>query len=147
MAGILGVSPTTLDRYVAAGCPVETRGELRREYQFNSAAVIAWRDQRDAAAREKAGAAGLTGAESARERYTLASAELKELQLAERRGLMISVEDVAPILADELANVRSRLMAMPGRLATVLADMTDPATIETTIEEEVAGALSELKSG
>ena len=39
MAGILGISPTTLDRYVQAGCPVLEKGSGRREYRFNTAEV------------------------------------------------------------------------------------------------------------
>ena len=42
MAGILGISPTTLDRYVQAGCPVTEKGSGRREYRFNTAEVIRW---------------------------------------------------------------------------------------------------------
>jgi hypothetical protein len=42
MAGILGISVTTLDRYVAAGCPVVEKGAGRREYRFNTAEVIRW---------------------------------------------------------------------------------------------------------
>src|SRR2546421_8475222 len=42
MAGILGISPTTLDRYVQAGCPVTEKGSGRREYRFNTAEVVRW---------------------------------------------------------------------------------------------------------
>src|SRR5215472_14807109 len=106
MAGILGVSPTTLDRYVAAGCPVAARGTLRREYQFNSAQVIAWRDRREAEARAQSADAT---EDDAKRRHQLAAAELKELELAEKRGQMIRVDDVRPILEEELGAVRSRL--------------------------------------
>ena len=124
MAGILGISPTTLDRYVQAGCPFLERGSGRREYRFNSAEVIHW-----VLAREASPGRGQT--DDSRRRYTLAAAELKEFQLAEKRGSMISVEDVAPIVADELANVRSRLLAIPDRVASKIVGMTDPAAIET----------------
>ena len=80
----------------------------------------------------------------AKRRYTQAQAELKELELAEKRSQMVSVEDVMPILADELANVRSRLMAAPGRLAAELAAVSDPAAIERLITDEIAAALSEI---
>jgi phage terminase Nu1 subunit (DNA packaging protein) len=76
----------------------------------------------------------------AKRRYTQAQAELKELELAEKRSQMVSVEDVMPILADELANVRSRLMAMPGRLAVELAAVSDAAAIERLIADETAAA-------
>jgi phage terminase Nu1 subunit (DNA packaging protein) len=140
MAGILGISPTTLDRYVQAGCPVVERGSGRREYKFNSAEVIRW-----VLAREASPGRGQT--DDSRRRYTLAAAELKEFQLAEKRGSMISVEDVAPIVADELANVRSRLLAIPDRVAPKIVGMTDPAAIETALRDEVIAALTELTQG
>ena len=140
MAGILGISPTTLDRYVQAGCPVLEKGSGRREYRFNSAEVIRW-----VLAREASPGRGQT--DDSRRRYTLAAAELKEFQLAEKRGSMISVEDVAPIVADELANVRSRLLAIPDRVASKIVGMTDPAAIEAALRDEVIAALSELTQG
>ena len=140
MAGILGISPTTLDRYVQAGCPVVEKGAGRREYRFNTAEVIRWYLARDAGpARAQT--------DDSRRRYNLAAAELKEFQLAEKRGSLIRVDDVAAILEDELANVRSRLLAMPGRLAPIVVGMTDPAAIEAKLREEVTGALSELTQG
>ena len=140
MAGILGISPTTLDRYVQAGCPFLERGSGRREYKFNSAEVIRW-----VLAREASPGRGQT--DDSRRRYTLAAAELKEFQLAEKQGSMISVEDVAPIVADELANVRSRLLAIPDRVAPKIVGMTDPAAIETALRDEVIAALAELTQG
>ena len=140
MAGILGISPTTLDRYVQAGCPFLERGSGRREYKFNSAEVIRW-----VLAREASPGRGQT--DDSRRRYTLAAAELKEYQLAEKRGSMISVEDVAPIVADELANVRSRLLAIPDRVAPKIVGMSDPAAIEAALRDEVIAALSELTQG
>jgi hypothetical protein len=60
---------------------------------------------------------------------------------------MISVEDVAPIVADELANVRSRLLAIPDRVASKIASMSDPAAIEAALRDEVIAALAELTQG
>ena|SRR5690349_9553993 len=140
MAGLLGISPTTLDRYVQAGCPVLEKGSGRREYRFNSAEVIRW-----VLARE--GSPGRAQTDDSRRRHNAAVVELKEFQLAEKRGSMIRVEDVAPILENELANVRSRLLAIPDRLAPKIAAMTDPALVEAALRDEVIAALSELSSG
>jgi len=140
MAGLLGISPTTLDRYVQAGCPVLEKGSGRREYRFNSAEVIRW-----VLARE--GSPGRAQTDDSRRRHNAAVVELKEFQLAEKRGSMIRVEDVAPILENELANVRSRLLAIPDRLAPKIAAMTDPAVVEAALRDEVIAALSELSSG
>jgi len=138
MAGMLGISPVTLDRWVAAGCPLQERGKTSQGHKFNSAEVVKW-----VRAREAEGTRASDGDSDAKRRHAAASAELKELELAERRGEMIRVEDVVPIVADELANVRSRLMAMPGRLAPGLVGR-DAEAIEAAISSEVSAALSEL---
>ena len=56
---------------------------------------------------------------------------------------MIRIDDVVPIRADELANVRSRLLAMAGRLAPELVGK-EAETIEEAIDAGVTAALSEL---
>jgi phage terminase Nu1 subunit (DNA packaging protein) len=140
MAGILGISPTTLDRYVQAGCPFLEKGSGRREYRFNTAEVIRW-----VLARETS--PGRAQTDDTRRRYNQAAAELKEFQLAEKRGSMIRVEDIVPIIEDELANLRSRLLAIPNNVAPKVTSMTDPTAIEAALREEVIAALSELSSG
>jgi len=76
----------------------------------------------------------------------MAAAELAELKLAKLRGELVAVEDCLPILREELANLRSRLMAMPGRLAHTLSAMTDPLAVERAIDEEIEAALTEITS-
>jgi phage terminase Nu1 subunit (DNA packaging protein) len=139
IAGILGISPTTLDRYVQAGCPVLERGSGRREYRFNSAEVIRWVLAREANP-------GRAQTDDTRRRYNAAAAELKEYQLAEKRGSMIQVQDIAPILEEEFADVRSRLLAIPSNVAPKIAGMTDPAAIEAALRDEVVAALTKLTS-
>ena len=120
MSGILGCSPGTLDRHVAAGCPIIKRGTTKTGHQFNSADVIRWIQ-----ARKSSAAVGQS--DQGRRRYLLAAAELKEMQLAEKRGEMVSITAVTEKLADELTAVRGRLLAMPGRLAGQLLMKSDPA--------------------
>ena len=95
-------------------------------------------------AKSKAPANGLPGSEEIKRRTALAAAELTKIQLAEKRGSLIRVEDVVAVVEDELTNVRSRLMTMPGRLSPALVGMTDPAAIETAIRDEVVAAPSEI---
>ena len=42
MAGMLGISPVTLDRWVAAGCPRVEGGTTSQGHKFNSAEVFRW---------------------------------------------------------------------------------------------------------
>lgn len=142
LAGILARSPATIDAMVRAGCPQISRGEGKGESEFNTAEVIKWllARERDAARAEfdpeKA------GANEGRRRFTVAAAELKELQLAKMRKSMVLVEDVVPIVEDELARVRSRLLAIAGRV--MAAGPMDSFALEKAITDEVVAALSEL---
>src|SRR5882672_917968 len=140
MSGILGCSPGTLDRHVAAGCPIIQRGTTKTGHKFNSADVIRW-----VKARKSSAAVGQS--DEGRRRYLLAVAELKEIQLAEKRGELVPIEAVQAKWTDECVAMRSRLLAMPGRLAGQLLMKSDAAEIEAAIAEEVRGALSELSAG
>ena len=57
------------------------------------------------------------------------------------------VQDVAAVLQDELASVRSRLLAIPDRIAPKIVGMSDPAAIEAALRDEVIAALAELTQG
>jgi phage terminase Nu1 subunit (DNA packaging protein) len=140
MAALLACSPSTLDRYVAAGCPVLSKGKTSQGHEFDSDAVMRWlRGRLD-------GSPNIQNDDSKR-RYTAAVAELKEYQLAEKRGQMVAIEDVMPAFSEQLAAVRSRLLAMTGRMAQSVAAMSDPAAVERAIMDEIVGALSEITCG
>ena len=53
-------------------------------------------------------------------------------------------EDVEAMTTDLCLAIRSTLLALPGRLATDLADIDDPAQVSTRIKEEVTDILEEL---
>jgi phage terminase Nu1 subunit (DNA packaging protein) len=133
LAGILGSSVTTVDRYLRAGMPGEKRG---KEHEINTAAAIRW-------LLERVGAPGDIGQAEDRRRETAARAGLAEMKLAEKRGALIAIDEVAAVVADELARVRSRLLEMPARLAQGLVGF-DARAIERAIDDEVRGVLTEL---
>jgi len=140
LAGILGCSPTTIDRYRRAGCPQLKHGRTSQGHEFNTAEIVKWLIERSGS-----GAAPADASQAeARRRRELANAELAELKLRKLRGELVAIEDCLPILREELANVRSRLMAIPGRLAQSLAAMTDALAVERAIDDEIQGALSEI---
>ena len=48
LARIMGVSPQTIDAWLARGCPVlaEPEPAMNRHYRFDTAAVVRWRIDR-----------------------------------------------------------------------------------------------------
>src|SRR5258705_8561819 len=103
MAGVIGCSSMTLMRYVAAGCPCIDPGSIGRAAKFNELEVRRWLEERRRLKSEPS--------DEAKQRYSLAAAELKEIQLAEKRGELVSITAVTEKLADELTAVRGRLLA------------------------------------
>lgn len=73
-----------------------------------------------------------------------AKARVAELQLAELEGTMHRAEDVETMTTDLVFNIRSALMAMPGRLAVDTAELTSPAETSVRIQEEVNEILRSL---
>jgi phage terminase Nu1 subunit (DNA packaging protein) len=144
LAQILGVSTLAVDGYVRAGCPVHQKGGPGVAYKFDTAAVHKWLRDRE---REMATANSNSGKgqeQEGRSRSALAQAELREYELAMKRGELVAVGDVRPLLEDELGAVRARLMSLPGRVAHTVARMTDAAAVELELEREVSDALREL---
>ncbi len=140
LGDILGIGLTTVDARVKEGMPYLRRpGEDgSKEWQFDTVDVIEWLTGRiDAGAKNDEG-------KEAKVRIAVADARLKELELAERLGLMINIEDIMPRIEAGDAIVKSRLLAIPGRLAQTLAVETDPVVVERMLKAEVNGALAEL---
>ena len=81
-----------------------------------------------------------------RRRLTRADIALKEMRLAAQRRELVAVDDVRMILAEELSQLRSRLTAMPGRLAQSLVGK-DAAAIERLVNAEVVEALFDTPYG
>lgn len=65
-----------------------------------------------------------------------------ELQLKERT--LHSAEDIEAVMTDMLVNFKSRLMAIPSKMAPVLCKKTDKAEIFALLKEHIDEALMEL---
>lgn len=78
--------------------------------------------------------------------YKRAKARIAELELDEIEGRMHRAEDVESMTTDLCLAIRSALLALPGRLATDLAEINDPSLIATRIKEEVVDILEELSN-
>ena len=88
---------------------------------------------------------------TARERKEEAEADLKRskadiaaLQLKELEGRMHRSEDVEAVMTDLIFAIRSRLLAVPGRLAVETADAQTAAETVVIIRKEIYDVLEEL---
>lgn len=148
LSQILGISLTTVDSYVREGMPAEERADRSRgkQWEFDTTKVINWLIAR-ALERERGGARADGGAESwqdARARNIAVTANLRELEYKQKLGELVSIDDVAEKVGQEYAVVKSRLRAIPGRMAQILSPEMLPEEVERRLKEEVRASLAAL---
>lgn len=79
-------------------------------------------------------------------RIKKAKAKTAELELDELEGKMHRAEDVEAIVTAHVYEVRSMLMAMPGKLAIDLAALKTPAEVSERVRQEIYYILEHLST-
>lgn len=113
------------------------------EYKQPDCAVALRRREVERAKRENATAMTY---DEARARRAAAEAEDAELDLAVKKRQLLTVEDWESALRSALDSVRARVMALPGRLAPLVAGVDSVPSAVAVIEPVVAEVLTELAS-
>jgi phage terminase Nu1 subunit (DNA packaging protein) len=78
------------------------------------------------------------------ERRAIAEAALAELKLSRERGEVIAVSDVEKTVGNANANVRTRLLAIPSKLAAQIAGVSSKPKVKAMLEKEIIETLAEL---
>ena len=78
--------------------------------------------------------------------FKQAKAEMAQLELDEIQGKLHRSEDVEAMTNDLVFNVRSMMLALPGRLAIDLAAITEPTEISNRVKREVDAILIDLSN-
>lgn len=81
----------------------------------------------------------------ARRRLAIADANKRELEVAERKGALVSRESVIRALVAAGTSLKDRLSGLGARLAAGLAAETDPRKTKETIDDAVREALVALR--
>lgn len=139
---ILGCSAPTIADYELRGMPVEKKGGKGVANQYNTAAVIEWLVAHKAGLLPGGGKA--RNHEDEKARKTTAEADLKEIELAERRGEVVPITHAVKEFAKRVAATRTKMLALPTKLAPVLVVMTDIEESRAAIEEVIREGLDEL---
>lgn len=95
-------------------------------------------------ARPKAESSETPDLVEAQARKYSAEAKRAEIKLARERGEVAAIEDVQLIMQQANANVRARLMAIPGKLTPKLINITSKPKVKAILEKEIDEALGEL---
>lgn len=144
LATIVGLAPLTLDKCFAAGAPVIAKGNRKQGWQINTAAFIAWYVRWKV--ESVTGSPGKASFEEAKTRKAVADAERVEMNNERVRGNTITIGEALAAYREEASTVRSQLMSIPGRVATMGHAATTKQELELLVRDEIDIALQNLSS-
>jgi len=111
-------------------------------YRANTRARARNRPPASEASAADSGDAEASGYSEHRARRERAEADLRELELAERRGGLVDIAAVRAELGMRLAQRREQLLQLPARLAPLMVGDTDQARLQTLLDGELRQVLA-----
>ncbi|HEV2679431.1 MAG TPA: terminase small subunit [Rhodanobacter sp.] len=144
LADVFGVSLPTIDAWLRAGCPFDQRGGSGKEWIFDTADVVRWREQR---ASDEAGGADVQDETALKKRKLSAEVRVAELDLMQKMGMVAPLDQVERVLTRTLAEVQSNLRgSLVTRLAAQLVGETDERKFKKIALAEIDVILESLAS-
>jgi phage terminase Nu1 subunit (DNA packaging protein) len=128
MVKVFSVTRPTLSNWIELGMPKLSRG------RFSLSASIAWVLERERQ-RVDARLADL-GFEEQDARLKKAQAGLRELDLAERRGMLMLREEHRRLVSEMVASAMAHMRSMPSNMAPKLAHQ-DEVFVQTELSQEI----------
>jgi phage terminase Nu1 subunit (DNA packaging protein) len=142
IAQALNLTESRVHQLVREGLPKEGRG------QYEPVKCMLWYIRYLQRAIEKKAVPTLDGRylgeREERMRLLRADADLREMELASQRGRLIAIQDVEKELTDLLLTTKSRIMAIPSRLAPELVGETSRVMIQARLEKACKESLARL---
>lgn len=143
IAQVFGVSVVTIDAWVRKDCPFEKKGRNGAQYEFSLPAVITWRVEQLVSQAMGMFRSG-DDIKTAEKRLAFAQAEIKELELAEKQGVLINTEAAAKLVERGIMETRSQLLALPTKLAPRLPACKTAPQFKAVLDKAVRDALHGL---
>lgn len=135
LADVVGKSERTLTEWQDDGLPIESVGGRGMENQYDTAKVIEWIVQRSLSGKTVM---------PPKELKDFYEARLREMDVAERAGLLVSVEEVAPLWEGAVLAARTDLLGMGPRLKAAMDARYGINVDMEMIEAEIHHALTKL---
>ena len=120
LAVLFGVARTTVDTWVAEGCPVVKRSASRGDpYAFDSAEVHAWLIKRAVtrATADRSGAGDQPNLEAERALLAREQRIAQEMKNQAARGQLLPRAEVTAAVQSAFTRVRARMLALPTKAA------------------------------
>lgn len=76
----------------------------------------------------------------------MARASLKQLEVDEKKGLLVNAEEVRKAAFDCARLTRNKIEAIPEQLGAILAAESDPMRVQEILTQYIKEALTELSS-
>lgn len=127
IAEVFGVAPKTIVEWQVDGFPVAQRGGAGVPSEYDTDACIDWLVHREVAK--------VQGGETQRDRVFRLQGDALELELAEKRGLLIPADSVEPRWRAAVLAAREMLLRERRRMAALLDGVTDRQARESLIGE------------
>jgi len=124
-AKFCGVDPATVTLWCKSGLPHEGGGASGVKLKIDLREAVPW------VVRNRTEQPG-----SERDRLAKEQADKFAIDNAVKRGELIKAQQVEDVLAAALATLASQLDGLPGRMATPLASLDDPATVRARLLDE-----------
>lgn len=139
-AGLLGVNKSTLQTWLAQGCPAVEKADRSRGIDWKLAIpeIMRWRIERavaDAVAPYSGGGDMITREEADRRR-AVAVARVAEIELDEKLRSVVHVADSKDTMAQFAQAVKNGGDTAISKIAARCCQMTDPHEIRTMAEKE-----------
>jgi phage terminase Nu1 subunit (DNA packaging protein) len=142
VANALNLTETRIHQLVKEGLPKEGRG------QFDPVKCMLWYIRYLQNLLEKKAVptldGGFVGEREERVRLLRADADLREMELAKERGLVVSIDDVEQEMTDLILTTKARIMAVAPRLAADLVGEDSRLIVHGKIEKALKEALLQL---
>jgi phage terminase Nu1 subunit (DNA packaging protein) len=142
VAQALNLQVRRVQQLVNEGMPREARG------QYDPVKCMLWYIRYLQAVLEKKSVptedGGYAGEREERVRLLRADADLREMELAKERGLMVAISDVEREMTDLVLTTKARIMAIPHRIAADLVGETSRVMIQAKLEKACKESLAYL---
>lgn len=142
VASALNLDERRVQQLVKEGMPREARG------QYDPVKCMLWYIRFLQQALEKKAVptleGGYAGEREERVRLLRADADLREMELARERGLVVALPDIEATLTDLVLTTKARIMAIPPRLAPELVGEMSRVMIQAKLEKACKESLAYL---
>lgn len=142
VASALNLDERRVQQLVKEGMPREARG------QYDPVKCMLWYIRYLQQALEKKAVptldGGFVGEREERVRLLRADADLREMELARERGLVVALPDIEATLTDLVLTTKARIMAIAPRLAPELVGETSRVMIQAKLEKACKESLAYL---